>query len=299
MTLDILVPYYGEPALLQQTVRSVLAQDDPDWRLTVVDDRVVDDDVPAWFAGLGDPRVRYLRNEVNLGANRNFQRCLDLAEHELMTMVGSDDVLLPSYVRTVVAAHRAVPGAAIVQPGVQVVDADGRPVLPLVDRVKRAMTPRAEPRAVVSGERLAASLLHGDWLYFPSLCWRTASAQEVGFSPDLHTVMDLSLILGIVLRDGALVVDPAVCFQYRRHAASESSWRAAAGTRFAEERAFFLDMRDTMAARGWRRAARAAGLHATSRLHALALLPTAARRADATAARTLLHHALVPPSHRG
>jgi len=50
-------------------VRSVLEQRDPDWRLTVVDDGYPDGSVPGWFAGLGDDRVRYHRNETNLGAH--------------------------------------------------------------------------------------------------------------------------------------------------------------------------------------------------------------------------------------
>ena len=38
MTVDIFIPFWGDPELLHATVRSVLAQDDDDWRLTVVDD---------------------------------------------------------------------------------------------------------------------------------------------------------------------------------------------------------------------------------------------------------------------
>ena len=37
-TVDVMLPHYGRLDLVQDTVRSVLAQDDPHWRLTVVDD---------------------------------------------------------------------------------------------------------------------------------------------------------------------------------------------------------------------------------------------------------------------
>ena len=36
VALDILVPYWGDPDLMRETVDSVLAQDGNDWRLTVV-----------------------------------------------------------------------------------------------------------------------------------------------------------------------------------------------------------------------------------------------------------------------
>ena len=100
MTVDILVPFYGDAALLREAVDSVLAQDDPDWRLTVVDDRSPDDAEP-WFATLGDDRVRYLRNPANLGLTANFNRCIDFVEHDLAVLMGCDDRLLPGYVRTV------------------------------------------------------------------------------------------------------------------------------------------------------------------------------------------------------
>ena len=92
-------------------MRSVLAQDDPDWRLTVVDDsgELPDDGLAAWCAELGEPRLRYLRNERNLGINRNFQRCVTLVEHELAVIIGSDDLMLPGYVGTVRRAHRGAP----------------------------------------------------------------------------------------------------------------------------------------------------------------------------------------------
>ena len=78
--VDVMLPHYGRLDLVQETVRSVLAQDDPGWRLTVVDDsgELPDAGLGAWCAGLGDNRVRYLRNARNLGINRNFQRCVEL-----------------------------------------------------------------------------------------------------------------------------------------------------------------------------------------------------------------------------
>ena len=86
---------------------SVLGQSDPDWRLTLVDDNPGNDGTEVWLASLGDSRVRYRHNARNLGINRNFQQCIDLADSELVVIIGVDDVMLPDYVRTVRAAHLA------------------------------------------------------------------------------------------------------------------------------------------------------------------------------------------------
>ena len=51
MTIDIALPFYGDVDFMKQTVASVIAQTDPDWKLIVVDDGYPDESVPAWFAG--------------------------------------------------------------------------------------------------------------------------------------------------------------------------------------------------------------------------------------------------------
>lgn len=177
MTIHVIIPFYGDFDLLKECVRSVLTQRDARWLLTVVDDRYPDPAVARWFHDAAeDSRARYVRNAVNLGANRNFQRCLDLAEAGHVTILGGDDLLMPNYVGTVLTALEAEPDAAIIQPGVRVIDAEGRASYNVVDSVKALLAGRDRARRVLRGERLATSLLHGDWLYFPALCWRTESA---------------------------------------------------------------------------------------------------------------------------
>lgn len=277
-TVDILMPYYGDVSLMRTAVRSVLAQDDPDWRLTVVDDGT-EPGVPEWFAEIGDDRVRYRRNEHNLGVTGNFNRCLDLAEHDLLTLLGSDDELLPNYVRTVRAAHHSAPDAAIIQPGVEVIDSAGRRVHPLVDEVKRwVYAPRVRGRRLFGGQDLAVSLLRGDWLYFPSLCWRTRALDGIRFRRDLRVIQDLALLLQLVARGERLLVDDTRCFRYRRHGTSESATTAVDGSRFAEAERYFAETAAAMRAHGWPRAAGVARRRISSRLFALTLLPGAIRR---------------------
>lgn len=292
--VDVMLPHYGRLDLVQATVLSVLAQDDPHWRLTIVDDSgdLLDDGLAAWCAELDDARVRYQRNEHNLGINRNFQKCATLAEHDLAVIIGSDDLMLPGYVGTVRRAHAAHPDAAIIQPGVEIVDEHGRSARTLIDLSKQwVYAPRIAAPTVLSGEDLATSLLRGNWLYFPSICWRTEVLQRRGFREGLSVVQDLDLVLDLVLDGESLLVEPTTCFRYRRHGASVSSAHAADGRRFVEERAFFLDAADRLAAHGWPRAARAARHHLSSRINALTQLPLAVRHRRSDGVRTLARHA--------
>ncbi|MEY2230619.1 MULTISPECIES: glycosyltransferase family 2 protein [Streptomyces] len=143
---EILLPYYGDVALMQDAVRSVLVQDGDDWRLTVVDDGT-EPGVPEWFEQLADPRVRYLRNERDLGVTGNFNRCVELAEYEYLVLMGCDDLMHPNYLQVVRATADREPTAAVIQPGVQVIGTDGLPFDTLGDRTKRKLYAPKGPAA--------------------------------------------------------------------------------------------------------------------------------------------------------
>lgn len=290
-----MLPHFGRLDLLQDMVRSVVAQNDPHWRLTVVDDsgEAGVGRVQQWCASISDSRIRYIRNPVNLGINRNFQKCVSLVEHELAVIVGTDDLMLPNYIESVRQAHFWEPSAAMIQPGVEVIDENGKPMRSLIDMSKRWIyAPRVSGRTVLAGEDLAVSLLRGNWLYFPALCWRAEPLRRTGFRDGLSVVLDLALVLDLVEDGESLLFEPAKCFQYRRHRSSLSSMQAADGRRFAEEHRFFLQVAERMAQRRWHRAAKASRSHVSSRINALMRIPAALRQRRGDGVRALTRHVL-------
>jgi glycosyltransferase involved in cell wall biosynthesis len=289
--VEILVPFWGDPELLYATVESVRSQSDQAWRLTVVDDCYPDPSVAEHFATETDPRIGYVRNETNLGITDNYARCRDLATGELMMFLGCDDLLDATFVGTVRAAHEQFPAAAIIQVGVRVIDEAGRPADPLGDKVKRATRPRVHGRTELGGERLATSLLRGNWLYWPALVFRTERVQSYEFRAGLPIIQDLALVIDMVAAGETLVVDPEIYFSYRRHTQSASSSSLLHGRRLPDERRYYALAAEQMRARGWRRAARTARVRGTSRLHALTLLPEAIRRRSWSSVPTLARHA--------
>ncbi|WP_104117059.1 glycosyltransferase [Arthrobacter sp. B1805] len=290
-SVDVLFPYYGDVELMKKAARSVLSQQFQDWRLVVVDDGYPDPEPARWFGELDDERVSYQRNASNLGANGNYRRALELVEAPLTVIMGADDLMLPNYLQTVVDTFAAYPTADVVQPGVQVIDENGAAVAPLVDRVKSIAMPGGAPTpTVLQGERLATSLLHAGWHYFPSLAWRSETITRIGFRPEFDVVQDLALLLDIAAGGGTMVLQPELAFLYRRHSGSDSSVRALDGRRFDEERRFFEIEAERFAALGWHKAARAASLHITSRLNAVALLATSLLKGRKASISSLTRH---------
>lgn len=293
--IEVLLPFYGDPELMRTSVRSVLRQSSPDWRLIVVDDAYPDPSIASWFAELDDPRVEYHRNAENLGANRNYTKAVGLARAEHVVIMGADDVMLPNYLDVVDLTLRRFPTAAAVQCGVEVIDAHGAPIRPLVDRVKHLLQPQGDETCLLSGEQLIVSLLRGNWTYFPSLCWRRDAIAAVGFRPEFEVVQDLALLIDVLTRGGGLAYVPRTAFRYRRHVGSDSARKTeAGGARFLEEKRYFSSIAAELHDKNMHRAARAARVHLTSRAHAAALIPRATRSGDAAAARDLWRHACMP-----
>lgn len=278
---------------MKLTIESVLAQSDSRWLLTVIDDAYPDPTIEKFVAGIADDRITYVKKPKNEGITASFRTSVQMATQDLVSVVGCDDILLPNYVKTILKAHEACPEADIIQPGVQVIDASGAPANTLVDRVKQnLLRPKVSGSTILSGETLATSLLHGDWLYWPSLTFKTASIRTVDFRNEFPIIQDLALIMDMILQDRSLLLVPTDCFAYRRHSESASSMLIMGGSRFSGEREYFALAARLATGKGWRRAATAARLRLTSRAHALSLLPRLIKNKDGRGLRTMVRHGL-------
>ena len=139
---------------------------------------------------------------------------------------------------------------------------------------------------------LVASLLRGNWMYFPATCWNRAKAGRIGFEQTYRIVLDWWLQLELLLDGEQALIDPTVTFEYRRHPVQVSTAAAFDVTRFHEEKALLLRMRTIAHERGWTRAERAATWQLSSRMHALLTLAKRWGSRRMTGTGPLLTHAL-------
>jgi hypothetical protein len=288
--IDIFIAYWGDAGYAIEAVRSVLAQTSSAWHLTVIDDAYPGTELARYVTELNHPQVKYVRKDRNEGITENFRTGVALATLPLMVSVGCDDRLQPNYVEQIVKAYTRHPEADMIQPGVQVIDEDGQPVRPLTDRVKAQLRPRGKGYLLLAGEQLAANLLTGDWLYWPSLAFRTERLKQTPFRDGFPVTQDLALVMDLVFAGAKLGTFDTICFEYRRHSQSASAVQAIDTRRFAAEREYFSLAAEIAKAKGWRRATAAANARLTSRAHALTLLPGALARGDLRSSRELIRH---------
>lgn len=263
--VDILLTYWGDPELFHYTVESVLAQSSPNWRLLIFDDCYPSDLAQTYIATLADDRITYFRHIKNIGITANFNYAINNATSEYCILIGCDDIMLPNYIETAISN---IGTADFYQPGVDVINEDGKVYLPLGDRIKRILHPKKS--TMLSGEKLATSLCHGNWLYFPSILWKTNTIKKYGFNTKYKIVEDVILELNIIKDNGTLYFDTTTTFQYRRFSQSLSSIeKSKDGIRFSEENAVYNDMAKIFKNMGWNNASRAAKWRITSRINSI------------------------------
>lgn len=263
--IDILLPYWGDFILFKEAVESVLRQTESNWRLIIFDDHYSSLEAKEYINGLNEPRILYHRHKNNIGITRNFNFALEAANAEYCVMLGCDDRLLPNYIEI---ALRNIGEADLYQPFVDVIDKHGNKYLPLGDKIKRLLQPRKS--GLYYGQRLAASLCTGNWLYFPSIVWRTAAFQKYRFNENLRIVQDVDLQMRMLIDGHKLFFDRTVTFEYRRFEDSASS-KALVGEkmRFAEENAVYDKYSLVFKQLGWNIAYISAKLRLTSRINSL------------------------------
>jgi hypothetical protein len=285
-SLHIAIPFHRGLDYLRQAIESVRAQTRSDWTLRVWDDRGEPEAaVRALVDGFADPRIDWRANPSTLGMAGNWNRALDEAPCDLVTLLHADDRLLPAYAHTLLALAEAQAGAAALACGAELIDAHGRPTWTVADTVKHLLLPGVEPWRL-RGESGLRTLLRGDFVVCPTIVWRRSRLAGRRFEPEWRQVLDVAL-LGRLLCDGDEIVGTRRrVYAYRRHAGSATAIQSANGLRFDEEFRLYERLAREAEARGWRTAARVGrrktvvrahlGFHAA--LDAAALRPRAARR---------------------
>ncbi|HOB76353.1 MAG TPA: glycosyltransferase [Phycisphaerae bacterium] len=124
--VSIGMPVYNGERFLAEAIESILAQTFTDFEL-IISDNGSTDSTPAIcerYARL-DSRIRYYRNEVNLGAAPNFNRAFHLAQGEYFKWAAHDDICLPQYLERCVETLDADAQAVLCYPRTWGINADG------------------------------------------------------------------------------------------------------------------------------------------------------------------------------
>ena len=214
---SICIPTFNRKELLYQAIRSALLQTYRNIEV-VVSDNSSDDESAKMIQNINDSRIRYFRNDSNLGAAANWERCVHLADGDFFSWLQDDDLLLPHFASDAVAAMAATGASCALAACLQ------------------TSTPSSLAGASLFGTALTMDWCSGQPLPLPlSLALPLALVESSGIPPAMaFRVEAIRRIAHDVLWNGyplyaermpivrcaalgSVVIVPAVCGIYRSH----------------------------------------------------------------------------------
>lgn len=126
--VSIGMPVYNGERFIREALDSILAQSFTDFELIISDNASTDrtEEICRAYAA-HDARIRYFRNENNLGAAANFNRTFELSTGEYFKWAAHDDVLARTYLlRCVETLDQASSSVVFCFPLMILIDEEGK-----------------------------------------------------------------------------------------------------------------------------------------------------------------------------
>jgi len=146
--ISLCVPTYNRGLFIADTIRSVLKQTESDFELIILNDASPDstEEIVKQF---DDERIRYFKNETNVGVPENYNRVFSLATSELVCLLEDHDLLDPDYLAKILPLFDKYSNIAFAFSGIDLIDQQGK-------ITNRFLHPFQE---IVSGQKMLRRLL--------------------------------------------------------------------------------------------------------------------------------------------
>ncbi len=202
--VSICIPTYNHAQFIGEAVESALQQTFPDMEVVVSVNHCTDNTEEV-LQRYSDPRLRIVRPPAFLGMFDHFNFCVSQSRGKYFSFVGSDDILLPTFVEEHVKVLEEHPEVVFSHAATEVIDEHGGRIL-LERSINRSFVRPGidELRRYLYGPKCVAS---------SAMIRRDAFDTVGGFSP-YHMVGDWDLWLRL-LQVGSVAYNEQVLFKWR------------------------------------------------------------------------------------
>lgn len=124
--VSIGIPTYNRAgSYLKDTLSSALNQTYSNIEI-IVSDNCSTDSTEELVNGFDDKRLKYIQHKNNIGANNNFNYCLQVAKGDYFLLLHSDDSIDKDFVQTCMAHVGYRNDVGLIQTGARVINTEGK-----------------------------------------------------------------------------------------------------------------------------------------------------------------------------
>lgn len=203
--VSIGIPVFNGALHIGETLSSVLAQTVDDFEVVVSDNCSTDSTVDI-VRSFGDPRIRVVSNDSNIGAIANWNRVRSEARGDFVKLLPADDLLYPACLEKQLAGFEASPRVTLVAGKRDIIDEDGRALV-------RARGLAGMRGCVDGAEVLRRTVRSGTNIFGEpafALIRRDVLDDTPPFTEHLPYVVDLRLYCDLMRRGDLYAVDETV-----------------------------------------------------------------------------------------
>lgn len=201
------IPTYNRAdGYLKQALGSAVSQTYPNIEI-IVADNCSTDNTEEVVAGFADSRIRYTKHARNIGANNNFNYCLEQANGDYFLLLHDDDLIDADFVEACMRSAGYATDFGIIRTGTREIDSEGRV--------------HHEAPNMVAG--LSTTDFFRGWFaykaswYLCSTLFNTARLKEIGgFQSKNQLLQDAVAIVQLAAKFGRVDV-PEVKASFRKH----------------------------------------------------------------------------------
>jgi glycosyltransferase involved in cell wall biosynthesis len=133
--VTIAIPTYNRADYyLQQSLASALSQTYQHIEI-IVSDNCSTDNTQAFVRSFSDSRLRYFKHDKNIGANNNFNYCLEQAKGDYFLLLQDDDMIDNDFVEVCMTTAAKSKDIGIIRTGTRVIDSEGEVIAEAVNNV--------------------------------------------------------------------------------------------------------------------------------------------------------------------
>lgn len=164
--VTVLMPVYNAEKYLDEAICSILDQTFTDFEFLIIDDGSTENSINI-ISSYSDSRIRFVKNEQNVGISRTLNRGIELASSDLIARMDADDISLPERLQKQYEYLMNHPECGLVSTHVENISEDGKSLW------------FYQP----DGRFAYFNLTFLCWIYHPSVMYRRQAVTDSGMYP--------------------------------------------------------------------------------------------------------------------